>query len=164
MRDTNQSFADFWYGWDRWPTSQISQLMPNHIKSLQGIFCTRKEGKAMSKRMSPDDPAYWMLTDGFETKPNLEIYNKDCYICNDPEFAQMGLPLCFPCLICGEHVAADDYICVKGHEQPTDPQEELLVREKHGLEITEELKAQAASMQKQTDVDDVFSSFPRRRG
>jgi len=77
--------------------------------------------------MKPNDPAYWMLFDGFESKPNLEIYDPDCYICNDPEFAQMGLPLCKPCLICGAHVAADDYICNDGHVQPQDPTEFKLV-------------------------------------
>ena len=105
----------------------------------------------MSIPMKPDDPAYWMLTDGFESKPNLDIYNPDCYICNDPEFAQMGLPLCFPCLICGKHVAADDCVCIDGHEQPQDPIHDLAIREEHGLEITDELREQAMEMQRQTD-------------
>lgn len=35
----------------------------------------------------------------------------DCYICNDPDFARMGLPLCTACMKCKGHVAADDTIC-----------------------------------------------------
>lgn len=60
-------------------------------------------------KMKPDDPAYWMLSDGVETTP--VVYSPTCYICNDPEFAQMGLPLCRKCPYCGGHVAADDSIC-----------------------------------------------------
>lgn len=57
----------------------------------------------------PDDPAYVLLQDDFTSNP--AIYRKGCYICEDPEFAQMGLPLCRKCLKCGGHVAADDTIC-----------------------------------------------------
>ena len=101
----------------------------------------------MSIPMKPNDPAYWMLTDGFESKPILEIFDKNCYICNDQEFAQMGLPLCYPCIICGAHVPADDYVCNNEHEQPTNPLEELAIREKHCLNITKELIEQAGMMQ-----------------
>ena len=59
--------------------------------------------------MKPDDPAYWMLFDGHETVP--VVYSPTCYICNDPEFAQMGLPLCRACPVCGGHIAADDTRC-----------------------------------------------------
>jgi len=62
----------------------------------------------MSIPMKPDDPAYWMLFDGVTTTP--VVYSPDCYICNDPEFAQMGLPLCRKCS-CGGHIAADDSVC-----------------------------------------------------
>ncbi len=70
----------------------------------------------MAKSLPPDDPAQWMLNDEFTSKP---VVHKDgCYICEDPEFAQMGLPLCYPCLYCGGHVAADGTICDKcGKEQ-----------------------------------------------
>ena len=84
-------------------------------------------------KMKPCDPAYWMLHDGVETTPT--VYSETCYICNDPEFAQMGLPLCFACLICGAHVPADDSVCANGHQQPTDPQEEIETRKAHDLEI-----------------------------
>jgi hypothetical protein len=69
----------------------------------------------MSIPMKKNDPAYWMLDDGFESTPT--VHNTQCYICNDPEFAQMGLPLCYPCYDCGGHVPADDCICDNGHDQ-----------------------------------------------
>lgn len=59
--------------------------------------------------MKPNDPAYWMLSDDFTTTP--KIHREGCYICEDPEFAQMGLPLCNPCPVCGGHVPADDEGC-----------------------------------------------------
>jgi hypothetical protein len=59
--------------------------------------------------MTPDDPAYFMLTTGPVSIP--VVYNDKCYICRDPEYAQMGLPLCQKCLACGGHVAADDDSC-----------------------------------------------------
>lgn len=60
-----------------------------------------------------DDPAYWLLTDEntHHSVPNQSIFRENCYICRDPEFAQMGLPLCKPCEACGGHVAADDTEC-----------------------------------------------------
>jgi len=64
--------------------------------------------------MKPDDPAYWMLERGIEdpSKRSKKIVHSDrCYICRDPEFALMGLPLCYPCAKCGGHVAADDTVC-----------------------------------------------------
>lgn len=68
------------------------------------------------KQMVPEDPAYWMLKDSKTTTPT--VHRDDCYICRDPEFAQMGLPLCKPCPKCsaekGEpagHVSADDEEC-----------------------------------------------------
>lgn len=64
----------------------------------------------MSKKMDPSDPAYWMLSDGFTSTPT--VFKRGCYICEDPEFAQMGLPLCYYCSECKTgHVPADDTIC-----------------------------------------------------
>lgn len=62
-----------------------------------------------STQMKTADPAYFLLTDGVTSTP--KVYSGTCYICNDPEFAQMGLPLCNPCFACGGHVAADDDVC-----------------------------------------------------
>ena len=63
----------------------------------------------MSVPMRYGDPAYWMLEDNFVSTP--VVYRENCYICRDPEFAQMGLPLCFKCSKCGGHVPADDTVC-----------------------------------------------------
>lgn len=87
----------------------------------------------MSIKMQPDDPAYWMLFDDVTSTP--VTHNDNCYICRDPEFAQMGLPLCYKCLICGAHVPADDITCDNGHEQPTDPWTEIEVRKQYNMEV-----------------------------
>ncbi len=64
----------------------------------------------MSKSLSIDDPAFWMLKDEFTSTPT--VYRSGCYICEDPEYAEMGLPLCYPCPLCKiGHVAADDVTC-----------------------------------------------------
>lgn len=75
----------------------------------------------MSRPLPPDDPAQILLQD-----PNIystpTIYKEGCYICEDPEFAQMGLPLCFECFKCKGHVAADDCECDDcGQDQREDP-------------------------------------------
>jgi hypothetical protein len=59
----------------------------------------------------PEDPAYALLLDDRVTVPNKSIHRNDCYICEDPEFARMGLPLCHACYDCGGHVPADDIYC-----------------------------------------------------
>lgn len=71
-------------------------------------------------KMRPDDPAYWMLSDGHTSTP--VVYRPDCYICRDPEFAQMGLPLCRLCPACKTgHVPADDTVCDDcGHDELDD--------------------------------------------
>lgn len=68
----------------------------------------------MSIPLKPDDPTYWMLEQGYKDKSKRSVptvHLKGCYICEDPEFALMGLPLCRPCAGCGGHVAADDSVC-----------------------------------------------------
>ena len=80
----------------------------------------------MSVSMKPSDPAYWMLEEGLRdptkrSKSNVKR-KRNCYICNDPEFALMGLPLCFACYVCGGHVAADDSECDDcGHDHSERP-------------------------------------------
>lgn len=87
----------------------------------------------MSVPLRPDDPAYWMLekgraeldgpvgeAEGWVSKTT--VYADGCYICEDPEFALMGLPLCYPCAVvidgveCGAHTPADDVECDEGHD------------------------------------------------
>lgn len=63
----------------------------------------------MAKSLPPDDWAQRLLKDDFTSRP--VVYSGMCYICNDSEFAQMGLPLCYPCEFCGGHVAADNPVC-----------------------------------------------------
>lgn len=64
-----------------------------------------------------DDPAQILLQDDFYSIPKEGVYDENCFICTDPEFALMGLPLCRSCSACQEsgngegHVAADDTIC-----------------------------------------------------
>jgi hypothetical protein len=82
----------------------------------------------MSKPLPVNDPAYWMLERGLDETNGTgtwvtpkRIHMDGCYICEDPEFALMGLPLCKPCTVvidgveCGEHVPADDEVCTLGH-------------------------------------------------
>jgi hypothetical protein len=73
----------------------------------------------MSVPMKPTDPAYWLLERGRQDpsyRSTTTVYDPTCYICLDPEFALMGLPLCYPCPFCGEHIAADDSRCKNGHD------------------------------------------------
>ena len=66
----------------------------------------------MSVPLKSNDPAQFLLQNpNIYSVPNDDIYNPDCYICRDPEFAQLGMPLCFPCSECGGHIAADDTVC-----------------------------------------------------
>ena len=68
----------------------------------------------MSVPMKPSDPAYFLLERGRNDPSKRSIptvNNPNCYICRDPEFALMGLPLCYACAKCGGHVPADNPIC-----------------------------------------------------
>lgn len=69
----------------------------------------------MSVPMKKDDPAYWMLSSPFTSTPVPGLYRESCYICADPEFAQMGMSLCYACPECDGHVPADDVECENGH-------------------------------------------------
>lgn len=51
------------------------------------------------------------------------VYRDSCYICRDPDYAQMGMSLCFRCYSCGGHVAADDCICDECGSDQRDNQE-----------------------------------------
>lgn len=79
----------------------------------------------MSRPLPFDDPARWLLDD---EKTSVKLVHRDgCYICEDPEFEQMGLPLCKPCFWCGDkgHVPADNTICDDcGRRQPCCADEE----------------------------------------
>jgi hypothetical protein len=74
----------------------------------------------MHKR--PNDPGYFLLRDNRQSQP--KVHRKGCYICEDMEFARMGLSLCNLCCECTKqrgkpsgHIAADDGQCDDcGHE------------------------------------------------
>lgn len=67
-------------------------------------------GEVVITVTQPEDPAYFLLHNGHTSTPT--VYRDNCYICRDPEFAQMGLPLCKFCPICETgHVPADDSEC-----------------------------------------------------
>lgn len=57
----------------------------------------------------PDDPASVLFK--IATPTVLTVYKRTCYICNDPEFAAMGMSVCTACEGCGGHIAADDVTC-----------------------------------------------------
>lgn len=83
----------------------------------RGTWWTYRNGKVPTTVTKPNDPAYQlMLNPNVFSVPDDSIFRDDCYICIDPEFAMMGLPLCKPCLVCGGHRAADDEICENGHD------------------------------------------------
>jgi hypothetical protein len=80
----------------------------------------------MSVPMKPDDPAFFLLERGLadpSQRSTTTVYRAGCYICEDPEFALMGLPLCRPCSFCKDgHVAADDCVCDGcGRDQREEP-------------------------------------------
>jgi hypothetical protein len=79
----------------------------------------------------PDDPAYTalLMNPNVPTTPSNGVYNDKCYICLDPEFAKMGLPLCYPCAVCGGHVPADDTVC----ESCETDQEEIYQQQREAM-------------------------------
>lgn len=80
------------------------------VRTDNGVWTLSEESGIPITVTQPDDPAYRLLQD-----PNVfstpVVHRRGCYICEDPEFAQMGLPLCRVCPDCGGHVAADDTRC-----------------------------------------------------
>jgi hypothetical protein len=73
-------------------------------------------------------PFEQMLYDDDYTS-STDVYDERCYICRDPDFARMGLPLCRSCPRCKErsggrelgHIAADDTVCtVCGYDEYED--------------------------------------------
>lgn len=85
-------------------------------KKTCGGTCLGVNNEGGPRQMKPTDPAYFLLKDGHTSTPT--VHRDGCYICEDPEFAQMGLPLCSPCPKCTAggvepkgHVPADDECC-----------------------------------------------------
>ncbi len=70
-------------------------------------------------------PAEAMLFNDSYTSSTDAEHDPNCYICRDPDFARMGLPLCRKCFKCQKadpprpgHVAADDSICTACGVEP----------------------------------------------
>lgn len=72
----------------------------------------QEDGQGGPVQMKPSDPAYFLLTDGHTTRP--QVYREGCYICEDPEFAAMGLPLCEPCPRCTDEYRVENPAEVQG--------------------------------------------------
>jgi hypothetical protein len=75
--------------------------------------------------MKPDDPAYFLLKQGLNDPTKRSVATaprrEGCYICEDPEFSLMGLPLCRACPSCKGHVPADASTCDDCGEGPEEP-------------------------------------------
>lgn len=78
----------------------------------------------MAEPLKPSDPCYWMLEDpNIYSTPVPGLYRETCYICTDPEFAMLGMSLCYACGECGGHVPADDVECENGHDNEPGPED-----------------------------------------
>jgi hypothetical protein len=91
----------------------------NRASTADAVFYLDPAAAARTVPLKPSDPAYWMLEQGRNDpskRSKTDVFDKDCYICRDPEFAMMGLPLCYACPTCGGHIAADDCVCANGHD------------------------------------------------
>jgi hypothetical protein len=84
--------------------------MTDEFRTSDGVWRPSDESGIPITVTQPDDPAYVLLQDPFIFSTPV-VHRTGCYICEDPEFAQMGLPLCRKCTVCGGHIAADDAMC-----------------------------------------------------
>lgn len=91
------------------------EITPDEQEMLGRLAAGAHAAGNASVAANPADPAFFMLFDGHATVP--VVHRDGCYICEDPEFAQMGLPLCSPCPGCLReqrglgHIPADDDTC-----------------------------------------------------
>ncbi len=68
---------------------------------------------------NPWDPAFLLLLDGRHTVP--VVHQDGCYICGDPEYAIMGLPLCMPCPACARKMRPCAACSANGYLANGDP-------------------------------------------
>jgi hypothetical protein len=61
--------------------------------TTSAVEITRTEGVSFARAAE-----LALIRDGVTTVPT--VHQDGCYICEDPEFAEMGLPLCKPCPRC----------------------------------------------------------------
>lgn len=59
----------------------------------------------------PTDDFGQILIHSQESMSTPTVYRDGCYICEDPEYSMMGLPLCYKCPECSGHIPADDTLC-----------------------------------------------------
>lgn len=96
--------------------------LPVHERELARLDAKIAElREALSEALDGWDASTLSHTSDPSKRGTTTVHDDDCYICRDPEFAMMGLPLCYACSKCKGHVPADDCICtVCGHDQRTD--------------------------------------------
>lgn len=101
----------------------MTELSRNHVtQDKNGALWRLSEHGVPITVTQPSDPASALLRGGHRSVP--KVHSDSCYICEDPEFAAMGLPLCRPCPMCAAnavlmgqqpghygHVPADDTTC-----------------------------------------------------
>lgn len=114
------------------------------VRTPNGVFRPSDDSGVMITVTQPHDPAYFLLKDGHAS--STTVYHRGCYICEDPEFAQMGLPLCRECPECRKagrlapepnrgygHVAADGGECSEcGHDEYEAYYAELEAKQREG--------------------------------
>jgi hypothetical protein len=86
------------------------------VTFLKDVSVGTRCGRCGGTISTSGDPAQVLLRNPSIQSVQRGPKNPTCYICNDPEFAQMGLPLCTACPECGAHVPADDCVCDNGHD------------------------------------------------
>lgn len=92
---SDREFPPFSFNRRRYPAEDLPEQTQERLRQLaEGAH---DAGNA-SVAANPSDPAFWMLLDGHESIPVVHL--DSCYICRDPEFAAMGMPLCSPCPQC----------------------------------------------------------------
>lgn len=91
----DREFPRFSFKRERYPVESLPEETREELGRLAAG--ARAAGNA-SVAANPSDPAFWMLLDGHQSTP--VVYHEGCYICEDPEFAAMGMPLCRPCPEC----------------------------------------------------------------
>jgi hypothetical protein len=91
----DRDFPRFSLRRERYPVEDL----PAGTQEMLGRLAASAHGAGnASVAANPSDPAFWMLLDGHTSTP--VVYLEGCYICEDDEFAQMGMPLCMPCPAC----------------------------------------------------------------
>jgi len=81
-----------------WPDYFFTSPTPEEQERLDNLARGALAAGNASVAANPSDPAYFMLLDGHQSVPVVDDDN--CYICRDPEYAAMGMPLCSPCPQC----------------------------------------------------------------